>query len=174
MGNVKFAFFFNKYHRYGAYHWKWYKSKTSYINYVNFIKDWIKEKNVLDVGAGDGLIVHVLGIRGIDNEPKAIEVAKKRGVNIDLGDAYDLPYKDEEFDSTFMGNILEHLEFPKRAIKEARRVLKKYLYVIVPEKESPFRIIPDELKEMVENEGFILEGEMLIKNKGIYAKFLKI
>lgn len=174
----KFNPFFNKYHRYGAYHWMWYysetKSKISYINYVNFVKDWIKEKNVLDIGAGDGLIVHILGIKGIDNEPKAIEMAKEKGVDIDLGDAYDLPYKDEEFDSVFMGNILEHFEFPEKAIIEARRVLKKYLYIIVPEREPPFRITPDKLKEMVEGIGFVLEGEILVKSRTIHAKFSKI
>jgi ubiquinone/menaquinone biosynthesis C-methylase UbiE len=113
---------FNKYKIYGAYHWKWYKSKPNYTNYINYVMKWIKEKNVLDIGAGDGLLVYLLKIKGIDNEPEAIRVGKRRGAEVILGDAYDLPFKNEEFDSVFMGNTLEHFTSPQKAIKEARRV----------------------------------------------------
>jgi ubiquinone/menaquinone biosynthesis C-methylase UbiE len=176
---TEFSAFTNKYHKHGAYHWMWYqsetKSKQTYINYVNYVRDWIKEKNTLDIGAGDGLMVHVLGIRkGIDNEPRAIEIAKEMGVEIDLGDVHELPYKDEEFDSVFLGHTLEHLEFPDRAIQECKRVLKKYLYIVVPEKEEPFRIDSNGLKEMIEHKGFKLEGEIFRMRRVLYAKFLKL
>jgi len=162
-----------KYRQHGPYHWWWYKNKPTYTYYVDKVKAWIKESNVLDVGAGDGLIVHILGIKGIDNVPHAVELAQRRGANVILGDAHNLPFKDEEFESVFMGNTLEHLENPNEAIKETRRILRKYLYLVVAVKEGTFIITPDELKEMVENEGFVL-NEISIENKAIWGKFKKI
>lgn len=174
---------FTKYHKYGAYHWKWYKNSERYGRYkihVDKVKGWVKEKNTLDVGAGDGLMAYVLGIKGIDNEPQAIKVGQRRGANVELGDAYDIDYKDEEFDAVFMGDVLEHLEFPEKALKEVRRILKKYLYLTVPIGKGdidPFHYNKwdsGKLKRVVESIGFILEGEIEILNKKMYAKFKKI
>lgn len=164
-----------KYKLNGAYHWSWYKHKAKYIRQVNHVKEWIKEKNGLDVGAGDGLITHVLGIKGIDYEPEAVRLAKEKGVDVILGDARSLPFKDEEFEYVFMGDTLEHLEFPQKAISEARRVLTKYLYIVVSIREGPFRITQDEFKKMVESEGFVLEGETWVEdNRAFWGKFKKI
>ncbi len=172
---------FTKYRKYGGYHHKlWNSGSPRYVSHVNKVKEWVKEKNVLDVGAGDGLITHILGITGIDNEPYAIKAAKRRGVDIVLGSAYNLPFKDEEFDSVFMGDTMEHFEEPMKAIKEARRVLKKYIYIVIPRKESrmePFQYhdwTPEEFKRDIENEGFKLEGEIELDNKKYYGKFLKV
>jgi ubiquinone/menaquinone biosynthesis C-methylase UbiE len=173
---------FTKYHKFGAYHWKQYDQNTKYTRHADRVKAWIAEKNVLDIGAGDGKITHLLGIRGIDDEPEAVRLAREKGANVVLGDAYHLPYADEEFEAVFMGDVLEHFEFPRKALQEARRVLKTYLYMVTPEKgtnNDKFHYqewTPEELKELVESEGFTLEGEILVvpKDKRIYGKFKKI
>ena len=175
---------FTKYHKYGAYHWKWYNNPERYGRYkdhVDKIIKWIKEKNILDVGCGDGLITFLLNAKGIDNESQAIKVGKRRGANIELGDAYNIQYPDEEFDVVFMGDVLEHLEFPEKALKEMRRVLKKYLYISIPiEKKiiDPFHYekwTADKLRKMVESIGFVLIEEMEPENyTKLYAKFKKI
>ncbi len=173
---------FSKYHNRGAYHWRQYDEKhTKYRRHADRVKEWIKEKNVLDIGAGDGKITHLLGIKGVDNEPEAIRLAKEMGADVVFGDAYHLDYKDEEFDAVFMGDTLEHCEFPKDALKEARRVLKEYLYIASPDETTNDKYhydnwTPEELKQLVENEGFILEGEILAvpKDKRIYGKFKKL
>jgi ubiquinone/menaquinone biosynthesis C-methylase UbiE len=143
----------------------------------------VQEKKVLDIGAGDGKITSLLNAKGIDNEPIAVKLAQEKGVDVILGSAYDLPYKDEEFDSVFMGDVLEHLEFSRKALQETRRVLKKYLYLVTPQKGTNKKRFhyeewtPEELKILVESEGFKLEGEIFdggIKFKRIYGKFLKI
>lgn len=172
---------FTKYHKFGAYHWGQYDKGTKYTRHADRVKDWIKEKNVLDVGAGDGKITSLLGARGVDDEPEAVRLAQEKGVDVVLGDAYDLPYGDEEFDAIFMGDVLEHLEFARKGLKEARRVLKEYLYLATPEKgtnNDKFHYeewTPEELKVLVESEGFTLEGEILVvpKDKRIYGKFKK-
>jgi ubiquinone/menaquinone biosynthesis C-methylase UbiE len=172
---------FSKYAKHGAYHFRWwYANKPSYTNHVNRVKDWIKEKNVLDVGCGDGLISFVVGMRGVDNEPDAIKAGKLRNAPIELGDAYNLNFKDEEFDAVFMGDTLEHFEFPEKALVEARRVLKQYLYIVVPRKERRMEEFqyhdwtPEQLKEEVERVGFVLEGDIELDNKKNYAKFRKV
>ncbi len=173
---------FTKYHKMGAYHWEQYDKNTKYTRHADRVKDWIKEKNVLDIGAGDGKITHLLGIKGVDDEPEAVKLAVGKGANVVLGDAYHLSYKDEEFDSAFMGDTLEHFEFPREALKEARRVLKKYIYIACPTKgdnTSKYHFqewTPEELKDFVESEGFVLEGEILVvpEDKRIYGKFKKI
>lgn len=173
---------FSKYKRYGAYHWKWYDSKPSYRQHVDHIKEWIQEKNTLDIGAGDGLIAHVLGIRGVDNEPTAIEVAKRRGMDIDLGDAYDLPYSDGEFEAAYMGDLLEHLEFPQKALNEAKRVIQKFLYIAAPLRRRGCAVVEpehyreyseQELQKEVEDAGFLME-EMIVSHNTCYGKFKKV
>lgn len=155
---------------------------TKYSRHADRVKDWIKEKNILDIGAGDGKITSLLGAKGIENEPEAVRLAREKGADVALGDAYHLPYKDEEFEVIFMGDVLEHFEFPRQALKEARRVLSQYLYLATPEKgtnNDKFHYeewTSEELKKLVESEGFILEGEILEapKDKRIYGKFKKI
>ncbi len=43
-----------------------------------------------------------------------------------------MPYKDKEFDLVLCTEVLEHLEDPKRALKELIRVSNKYLVLSVP------------------------------------------
>ncbi len=173
---------FTKYHKHGAYHWRQYSQNTKYTRHADRVKEWVKEKNTLDIGAGDGKITHLLGIRGVDDEPEAVRLALEKGADVVLGDAYELPFKDEEFDAAFMGDVLEHLEFPQKGLQEAKRILKKYLYLALPEKgtnNDKFHYqewTSEELKEFVESEGFQLEGEILSvpADKRIYGKFKKI
>lgn len=173
---------FTKYKKLGAYHWKMYNDpNTKYHRHVNRVKDWVKEKNVLDIGAGDGLITFVMGWKGIDNEAHAIKLAKEKGAGVELGDAYKTGFEFEQFDAVFMGDTLEHLKFPKEALKEAKRITKKYLYLVLPEKgtnKDRFHYQewnPDELKDLVERQGFRLVEDMMVvpQDKRIYAKFEK-
>lgn len=51
--------------------------------------------------------------------------------NIDLfGTAYDIPVENNSFDTILCTAVLEHLEEPSKAIKEANRILKKGGYAI--------------------------------------------
>lgn len=172
---------FTKYHKFGAYHWKQYADKnTKYSRHADRVKDWIKEKDCLDIGAGDGLITWLLGIRGVDDEPEAVRLAQEKGANVVLGDAYYLPFKDEEFESAFMGDVLEHMEFPSKALKEARRVIRSYLYIANPIKgmdNDKFHYqewTPEELTELLAKEGFeLVSSESVPKDKRDYLKFRK-
>lgn len=172
---------FDKYKKYGAYHWKWYNGRNKrYMAHVNKLKNWVEEKNTLEIGAGDGLIAYILNIKGIDNEPVAIHIAERKGTNVSLGDAHKTAFDENQFDSILMADTLEHLEYPEKALKEARRIVKMFLYIAIPiesKRKERYQYEdwnPEKLKDMVEKQGFKLFGQMTIENRKIYGKFKKI
>ncbi|HEY0429614.1 MAG TPA: class I SAM-dependent methyltransferase [Pyrinomonadaceae bacterium] len=87
-------------------------------------------KNLLVVGCGEGieaailaqkLNASVVGIDIEDNFDKEAAVFAK----LQTGDALALDFADETFDFVFSYHALEHIENPKKALKEIHRVLKK-------------------------------------------------
>jgi SAM-dependent methyltransferase len=173
---------YNKYERHGAYHWNQYNLNRKYKTHADRVKDWVKEKKVLDVGAGDGLITSLLGAKGIEFEPEGVRLAQERGVDVIQGDAYELPFENNSFEAVTMIDVLEHLENPKKALQEARRVAP-ILYIQTPIIHDD-RLIhkryhvtewsPLGLCELVESEGYILDGAITIypHTRMQYAKFI--
>jgi 2-polyprenyl-3-methyl-5-hydroxy-6-metoxy-1,4-benzoquinol methylase len=87
-------------------------------------------KRVLDVGCLGGQISRLImeqnnEVWGLEINPTAAEVARKRGIRVKLADAEKgLPFEDSAFDVVNAGEILEHLYDTKQFFQEARRVLK--------------------------------------------------
>jgi len=164
---------FDKYRKRGDYHWREFNAKTIYRQHVLHVLEWITEDNVLDIGAGDGLITHQLRLRGkdavgIDNSPHGLAIAKRKGVPVSAGDAYDLP-KTRLFSAVFMGDVIEHLEFPVRAIHQVQGVLAPAgsLYIVTPPQSADGVIrdphhyreyTPDELLSLMRSLGFEAAG----------------
>jgi ubiquinone/menaquinone biosynthesis C-methylase UbiE len=80
-----------------------------------------------------------------------------------------------------MGDVMEHLEFPQKVLAECRRVLKECLYIVIPRKEvwldplgQYYDWTPEEMKQMIENQGFEIEGRVEEANRKMYGKFRKI
>ena len=105
----------------------------------------LKPKSVLDVGAGEGFTLQKLKdnkigdkLEGIEYMDEAIALGKQYhpGITIKKGDIYKLPYKDNSFDVVICSEVMEHLEDPEKALKELKRVTKKYLFLSVP--NEPF------------------------------------
>lgn len=103
---------------------------------------------VLDVGCGAGAMTIALKrerpdleIIGIDKSREGIKIAKdkKSQVKFLVGDINKLPFKDQTFDAVVCHHVLEHLEEPKKPIKEINRVLKKrgIFYSITPLEGNP-------------------------------------
>lgn len=107
---------------------------------INTIKE-LKPNSILDVGAGEGFVLEKLRknkigkkLEGIEYMDEAIDLGKKTNplVKIKKGDIYKLPYKDNEFDLIICTEVMEHLEDPKMALAELKRVAKKHLILSVP------------------------------------------
>ncbi len=89
--------------------------------------------------------------------------------NVDIvGDAHNLPFLDNSFDSVICNAVLEHLKNPYLAVKEIKRIIKKggYVYIEVPFIQ-PFHGYPNDYQRYtlfgLENL-FISEGFLKIKS----------
>lgn len=175
---------FTKYQKYGAYHWKQYADGTKYKVHADRVKEWVKEKNVLDVGAGDGLITHLLGAKGIEYEAEGVRLAQEKGVDVIQGDAYALPFEADSFEAVTMIDVLEHFEDPAKALREAKRVAP-VLYINTPPKKDDGTLTdkfhiqewsPAGLCRVVEAEGYVLDGPVIVypKEKMMYGRFIRI
>ena len=92
--------------------------------------------DLLDVGAGQGRILKLLGSRakravGVDIDSDARQLARAElllaGVencSLRKGDMYELPFADGEFDTVILDDVLSTAKRPMTAISEASRLLK--------------------------------------------------
>lgn len=82
---------------------------------------------LIDLGcldSGIGEMVWWQNYQGVDIAANAIEEMNRGRGCYEVGDVYNLRYEDQTFDYAVMGQVIEHLEYPQRAIEEALRVLK--------------------------------------------------
>ena len=89
--------------------------------------------DVLDLGCGAGFLCRDLcnagfKVTGLDASEEALQVARTQSTMDQIGylqgDLYSLPFSDQTFSVVFLMDVLEHLEDPALALKEASRVLK--------------------------------------------------
>lgn len=100
--------------------------------------DILKDKTVLDLGCGGGGksifyaesgADHVYGL-DINEEftQKAVKFAEEKNLTskttFSVGNACDMPYEDDSFDTIIMNDFFEHVSEPEKALKECFRVLK--------------------------------------------------
>jgi len=106
---------------------------------------------ILDMGCGEGTRLANIAdknthIFGIDISPKAIAIAKKKypRFNFRVGNLEKLPFHDEKFDLVYSAFVFEHLDNPKKVIKEGIRVLKRgsCLLIAAPNFGAPNRASP--------------------------------
>jgi SAM-dependent methyltransferase len=78
----------------------------------------------LEVGVGSGRFAAPLGIHsGIDPSAMLARMAKRRGVEVALGEAEHLPYRTGSFDFVLMMTVICFLDEIQRAFHEVHRVL---------------------------------------------------
>ena len=96
---------------------------------------------VLDVGCGEGIFCNYLlknrptaNIIGIDISPEALKTAKKWNPATEFicASIYSIPLKSASADLTLCMEVLEHLEKPKEALKELKKVTGHLLILSVP------------------------------------------
>lgn len=95
----------------------------------------LKPVKVLEVGAGDGSILHFLNEWNFGEELYALEIADS-GVELIKNrklsrlkaaasfDGYKIPYPDDTFDLVILAHVLEHVEHERVLIRELKRIAK--------------------------------------------------
>ncbi len=95
-----------------------------------------------EVGCGEGFVLRDLSdhgclrgisVVGLDIDAEALQLASSRvpAVTFQKASAYQLPFHDKQFKCVMMLEILEHLEYPEKALREATRI-SDYLILSVP------------------------------------------
>jgi SAM-dependent methyltransferase len=94
-------------------------------------------ERILDIGCGEGNHLQFfsgLGFDtcGLDASPYMIRRARERlghRCTLELGNAEDLPFEDNEFDLALLINTLEFLDHPAEALMEAGRVARRSVFI---------------------------------------------
>lgn len=98
--------------------------------------------SVLEIGAGDGAILSRLSelefsdnLYALEISENAVSIIAQRKIGAlkecTLYDGYHIPYGDNTFDLALLSHVLEHAEYPRKLLYEARRVAR-YVFVEVP------------------------------------------
>lgn len=118
--------------------------KNRYLCYLRFINPFLQSKDIViaDVGCAKGGFLSFLKsdgftrLAGVEIDPKCVEYARNiAGLDVKRGSLHDLPFGDGEIDLLVYNNVLEHLDNPIQALKEAKRVLKDdgMIFIEVPD-----------------------------------------
>jgi len=133
---------FDKYGRFGVYHWESYDNDPIYRKHVNYIIEGFKKKSrgsLLDVGCGDGLISHFLAeigfkVKGIDVEPEAIKLAQRKS-SLSSFEVLDIFEVDERFDYLLASEVIEHLPNPDDFLKKVKELFTREALVTTPKRD---------------------------------------
>lgn len=117
------------------------KDTAAYEQMYELMKETVKDKNILELATGTGLIAknivkYAKNIEATDFSPKMIEMAGKDNfsskLHFSVQDACNLPYSEHTFDVVIISNALHIMPEPEKALREIRRVLKKDGILIAP------------------------------------------
>lgn len=131
-----------------------YRSHKSVKAFQNTIAQQDEKALCLSIGGGPAR-----------QHPNLINLNIGHFANVDLvADAYELPYADNSIDAIFCEAVLEHLEFPEKAVLEIHRTLKKdgQAYIV-----SPFMVLFHAYPNHFQN--FTLIGHQKLFERGGFS-----
>ena len=84
---------------------------------------------LLDVGFGSGAFLKIASemgwhAEGIDFDPKAVEVARARGLNVSCASADELAAQEHQYDVITISHVIEHVHDPIALLRNLYRLLK--------------------------------------------------
>ena len=117
------------------------KDALAYNEMYALIRPVVKDKTVLELATGTGLIAKhiesvVAHIEATDASTKMITEAKRNNhspkLHFSVQDMFHLPYRDKSFDVVIVSNALHIVAQPEKALVEIKRVLKDIGVLIAP------------------------------------------
>lgn len=140
---------------------------------------------IMDIGCGEGITLEKIcnifkdkRIIGTDIDEKNIGICKIYGLSATKGDVYHIDMKNESVDCCILSEVVEHLDDPRSAFLEIRRVLKPggRLVVVFPN-DMIFkltRIITLKIKEAFYDAGHLRQWTPKDMRKSILSLGFKI
>ena len=77
-------------------------------------------------------------VEGVDFDERAVQTARRLGLDVRVGDLASVRYPDEKFDAVILSHVIEHVPDPVALLTECRRVLRHggQLVLATPNSES--------------------------------------
>lgn len=86
----------------------------------------------VSIGVGSGIFASKLGIKyGVEPSEGMAELARKRGIEVKIGVAENVPFPDNWFDTVLLGTVLSYAKDSQKAVNEAFRILKPGGHIVV-------------------------------------------
>ena len=117
------------------------KDSDAYERMYELIRPVVKDKRVLELATGTGLIAkHIADdadyVEATDSSLQMIKIAREGNnspkLHFSVQDMFSLTYDEEAFDVVIAANVLHIVREPERALEEAKRVLKENGILIAP------------------------------------------
>jgi SAM-dependent methyltransferase len=106
--------------------------------------------SALEIGCGEGLstqkLIKLLGskdsLEASEYVQRQVDIASKLNPSVSTiqEDVYSLKREDNHFDLIFLLEVLEHLDYPQKALEEIKRATRRYLILGVP-REPIWRVL---------------------------------
>ena len=120
-------------------------------NIINLCND-LSINSVVEIGAGEGAVIERLSKLYFAQNFYALEISSsgvnhinKKNISLlnecTLFDGYNISYENNSFDLAILSHVIEHVEYPRKLIHEAKRVAR-YVFIEVP-LEDNFRMPRD-------------------------------
>jgi ubiquinone/menaquinone biosynthesis C-methylase UbiE len=184
---------YDSYYSAGVNDWRWIGARDKTENIINLCSH-VPHNSICEIGAGEGAILHQLGLANFGEQLFALEISasgvesiQQRGiqrlVESKLFDGYTIPYSDQVFDLAVLSHVVEHVEHPRTLLYEARRIAP-YVFVEVPLEDNlrlPHNYLPTELghinfysprsiRNLLQSSGFeVLEQIVTNRSKDTYT-----
>jgi len=113
---------------------------------INMLRRYVnltQQTRLLDVGCGNGFFTFyfdkICDVHGVDYSEKMLEMNPVK--NTSIMDASDLKFEDNSFDVVFCHALLHHVESIVKVIQEMRRVSRKYVIILEPNRNNPLMFL---------------------------------
>jgi ubiquinone/menaquinone biosynthesis C-methylase UbiE len=109
---------------------------------IDVVRQYVEltpQTRLLDVGCGDGFFTFYLDkicdAHGVDFSERMLRMNPSNKTS--RMDAHDLEFEDNSFDVVFCHSLLHHVERVDRVIQEMRRVSRRHVVILEPNRNNP-------------------------------------